>query len=294
MTCSWYLVFRATTLGVMLSCCSAAAVQQGSDEEVHLGGCILRSPVAEAPQDLYQRTAIEPAQDYRPFTKQLSVYGLTFIARDDISDGFLEAVADTVEEMFPRGEGMDAGLQAEILANLHRYRAVIPFFKGEDFEFAPADERAWERTARKNSVCDIIMEGVSGQVMEVVEHLLHFVSDVGLHYAYAEQWGISRESDLHFAMQEAIDKGYYDVSQYDDIDELEVRYRVELQEFAYWIITCAWNLQKPYGPAESEWKMLKTAEDLEQHLPLAHELIQETLPRVMVAPRRTTLDKLGK
>ncbi len=67
-----------------------------------------------------------------------------------------------------------------------------------------------------------------GQVMEVVEHILHFVSDVGLHYTFPNEWGISKKSKLWEAMQEAVEKGYYDISSYADIDEENVRDRVTL------------------------------------------------------------------
>ena len=53
-------------------------------EKTHLGGCILISPAAEATSDLYQESDIIPTDEYKPFTKKLSVYGITLIGRDDI------------------------------------------------------------------------------------------------------------------------------------------------------------------------------------------------------------------
>ena len=84
--------------------------------------------------------------------------------------------------------------------------------------------------------------------MEVVEHILHYVSDLGLHYTFPDEWGISKTSALAQAMNKAVDEGYYDVTSYEDIDDEEVRHRVMMQEFAYWVISTAWNLQEPYGP----------------------------------------------
>ena len=43
------------------------------------------------------------------------------------------------------------------------------------------------QTREENSMCDIIMEGVSGQVTEVIEHILHHISDVGLHYTMSRR-----------------------------------------------------------------------------------------------------------
>ena len=40
------------------------------------------------------------------------------------------------------------------------------------------------------------------QVMEVVEHLLHHVTDVGLHFAFPSDWGLGTQSALHQCMQQ--------------------------------------------------------------------------------------------
>ncbi len=94
-------------------------------------------------------------------------------------------------------------------------------------------------------------------------------------------------------MQEAVEKGYYDISSYTDIDEEDVRDRVTLQEFAYWIISTAWNLQEPYDPqGEEEWT-IKNAADLQAKLPELYEVYEQTVGKVMVAPSLSTLEKFG-
>jgi hypothetical protein len=270
-------------LGLTSGCAS-------SPSNGHLGDAVLLAPARPAAPDPYYRRGPAPSDDYRPFTKSMSVYGLDFIGSDEIRDAFMEQVADVVVEIFPRGSDMNGGLQRQLLQNLHRYRTTIPFFDGEP-EMHPSDEAAWDKLARENSICDIIMQDVDGQAMEVIEHILHHVSDVGLHYTFPEEWGLSRDSVLYVAMQEAIEAGYYDVAQYAEMrEEPEVYDRVLLQEFAYWIITCAWDLQVPYGPRESEWSGIRTPAELEAKLPRSMELIRSTLDRVMVAPRRACLE----
>ena len=131
------------------------------------------------------------------------------------------------------------------------------------------------------------------QVMEVVEHILHYVTDIGLHYTYPDVWGIHRQSKLAEAMQKSIDEGYYDVSGYDDIDEPNVRFRVEIQEFAYWFISTAWNLQELYGPIhEQEWT-IRDSDELRQKLPEFFGAYEQTAARVMVAPSAETLKQIG-
>jgi len=258
--------------------------------ETHVGGCVLASPAAEAPADLYQETGIVPTDEFKPFTKKLLVYGITLIGREDISDDFMRKVAKTIKEMFPQSEAVDRELQKDVLRNLYRYRAVIPLFKGEDHEFSPSDEKAWELTTSKNSICDIIMEGVPEQVNEVVEHILHFVSDVGLHYTFPDEWGISKASKIYQAMQDAMEKGHYNIDQYDDIGGEEERIRVLIQEYAYWVIFTAWDLYGPYGPA-AEWTGIHNPDDLKAKLPLSYEVFETTIPRVMAPPSRATLEE---
>ena len=259
--------------------------------KTHLGDCILTTPAGVVPDELYQVGDLVSTDEYKPFTKKLSVYGIVLIGRDDISDDFMKMVAKTITEMFPKeGKSIDAELQKEVLTNMYKYKPVIPFFLEHDHEFSPEDEAAFDITRSQNSICDIIMEGVPGQVNEVVEHILHFVTDVGLHYTFPEEWGISKISKVYHAMQEAIDKEYYIIEQYGMRDE-EVKNRVLIQEFAYWLIGSGWNFLGPYAP-DAEWKIIRTKSDLKEKLPLSYELFESTIPKVMASPSTATLEEL--
>ena len=276
---------------------------EGAGEETadaaptHLGDCILLSPVGEVPDDVYQHGDVVATEAMPPFTKELEVYGLKLAARDDISDDFLRLVAKTIAESFPRDAGLDADLQRELLANHYRYRALIPVPLGDDMSFAEENEEQWAEIEKNHSVCDIIMQGTpvgpEGQVMEVVEHILHYVTDIGLHYTFPEVWGISEDSALARAMKKADDEGYYVLDTYLDFGDEEVRFRVQMQEFAYWFISTAWNLQAPYGPVwEDEWTIVDQ-EDLRRKLPEMYAAYEETAARVMVAPSLETLQEIG-
>jgi hypothetical protein len=295
-----FVIFVILCLALVLGSCSPGKDEQDKTEpaetteiaKTHVGGCILATPSAEVPTDLYQETDIVPTEEYKPFTKKLMVYGITMIGRDDIADDFMRQVAKTIKEIFPQNENIDAELQKEVLRNLYRYRTVIPLFRGEDHDFSPSDQEAWNLTTSQNSICDIIMEGVPGQVNEVVEHILHWVTDVGLHYTFTAEWGCtSKTSKIYEAMQEAIDLGHYNIEQYDeeDVDE-EERIRVLVQEYAYWVIFTAWDLYEPYGP-EAEWTGIKNPSDLMEKLPLSYEVFEQTIPRVMAPPSRSTLEE---
>ena len=259
-------------------------------DNTHLGGCILIDPVADLPSDIYQMTSITETNEYEPFNKKLTVCGIILIGRDDISDDFMQKVAETIKDIFsPNGENINKDLQEDLIRNMYKYRTVIPLFKGENFDFTSSDEELWDRTTRENSICDIIMEGVPGQVTEVVEHILHFVTDIGMHYTFPDEWGISKSSKLYELMQQAIDNQYYDVAQYSDIDNDADRLRVLLQEYAYWIIYTSWDLREPYGPQEAEWFIMNSSE-LNDKLPQSYQLFQKIVPKVMVRPSKEMLE----
>ncbi len=284
------MIYGVVLITLLLTSCSQ---EKRDSERTHLGGCILLSTASEAPDDLYQVSDIIVTDEYPPFTKKLTVYGLTFIGRDDISDDFMRTVARTVQEIFAQNEAIDSQLQKEVLSNLYKYKAVIPFFKGEDFKFTDAEEEAMDQTRNENSICDIIMQDVPRQVTEVVEHILHHVTNIGFHYTFHNEWGISKTSEIHRAMERAVDQGYYDITQYSDIDDEAARHRVILQEMAYWSVYAAWDLLEPYGPTgEAEWT-IKNSTELRTKMPELYQVYTETAAKVMMAPSRKLLDEFA-
>ena len=250
--------------------------------------CVLSQPMGVIPDDLSNVGEIIESEDYPPFTKELNVYGITLIARDDISDNFMLNIANTIIEMFPKSVDIDTMLQKDLLRNIHKYKTVIPLFYGEDWDLSPTEEQLWDTTAGENSVCDIIMDNIPGQVMEVVEHILHHVTDVGLHYTFPNEWGLSSSSTLYSVTEEAVDLNYYDIQQYSDIDDVGVRMRVILQEYAYWIIYTSWDLREKYGPQDSEWSIMNSVELLEK-LPDSYQLYNDTVVKIMACPSDSTL-----
>ena len=261
------------------------------NDETHLGGCILKNPGVEAPEDPYYDTGLVRTEEFKPQTKKIGVYGFILSGNDDITDQFMLDVSQTIKEMFPRNRGLDEAKQKEFLVNMHRYRPVIPMFdNAKGFLKTPEDEKAWEPTEESCSVCDAIFKTPRGQAMEVVEHILHYASDIGLHYTFPDEWGISEDSEINKFMDEAIERKLYVVEQYDRFgEEAEVYRRVLIQEFAYWVITTMWNLQEPYGPT-AEWHV-KNRVELRNLMPELFEMHERTVATVMVAPNLSTLDK---
>ncbi len=247
-------------------------------------------PTGVVPDNLYQESDIIQTDEYPPFTKKLTVNGMILIGRDNISDDFMKNVARTITEMFPQDESIDALLQEKLITNLYRYKAVIPFFK-DNLILSSQEQPQFDDLTNQYSVVDVIYESQpgSGQVNEVIEHILHFVTRVGFHHTFHDEWGISKTSDVYYAMQEAIDKGHYDISGYNKNNSHYLR--IVIQEFAYWVIFTAWDYMEPYGP-EAEWTGISDQTDLQNKLPQSWQLFQKIVPKVMVAPHRSLLDKL--
>ena len=251
--------------------------------------CILTSPIGDIPNDIYSIGNIEPTDNYPPFTKKLEVCGITMIARDEISNDFMQNVCNTISKMFSITSDTDLDMQRQVIESLYKYKTVIPLFHGEDWRISYSEENSWDETRSSNSLCDIIMEDIPNQVMEVIEHILHHVSDVGLHYAMNSEWGLSSESELYRVTNDAIISGDYDISQYSDISELDVRNRVILQEYAYWIIYTAWDLRQQYGPTESEWSIMSRNE-LATKQSGSYDLFTGTIPKVLTCPSDSILN----
>ena len=268
----------------IFSSCTSDPVELG---DTVILDCVQTEPTGIVPEDLYQVGSVTITDSYLPFTKKLDVCGITLIAGDDVSNPFMENVALTINEMFIVNGNTDTLLQQTLLTHLYQYKTVIPVFYGEDWTIER--ESSLDALGDENSVCDIIMEGVPDPVMEVVEHILHHLTDIGLHYTYPADWGLTSSSRLYNVTQKAISLGYYDVAQYSDIPEIGIRNRVILQEYAYWIIYTAWDLRENYGPAQSEWSII-TGDELLSKLPESYALFQETIPSVMTCPSHETLN----
>ncbi len=291
------VLYAILSLSSFFSFCSSETVESvvTDMENTHYGGCILYSRATSAPDDLYMNTGIIPTDEYPPFTKKITVYGYTLVGRDNIADKFMNNVAKTIIEMFPQGGSIDRALQEEFIRNMYEYRALIPLYKGTEDRIRDTEDLAtWNVTRSQNSVCDVMMEyevGDKDQIVEVGEHLLHYANDVGLHYVFPEEWAVTTESRLYQFMLEAVEKGYYDVSSFDRIEDEERRIRVSLQEFGYWIIFTAWDLRDPFDPNTTDWTLRNSA-DLRGKMPQLYEMYEQTVPKIMVSPGSSLLKEL--
>ena len=198
-------------------------------------------------------------------------FGITLISGDDVSDEFMIEIAEIIEEIFSEHPGTNSELQDQLLGNLYKYRATIPIFNGEPDFLKSSHWIEYEFLKKNNSICDVIKKhkvADKDQANEIVEHLLHIISDVGLLYTFPDKWGIGENSLIYSIMVESIEEEVFNVDNY-FIDgfpgEEEIVRRILIQEFAYWGILSFWDLLSEIAPDDykSEWKV-GNAEELKQ------------------------------
>ena len=278
-------------LSVILFACNARKVQapEGGNP---LGSCVITEATGEVPSDLYQNTGVIESSEYAPFTKVLTVNGISLLGRDDNSDQFMQQVGETIAEMFATDvAGIDLSTQETMIRHMYERNTAIPLFVGDDgFDLSGPDEDQFDSLQEQNSICDVIYEyGGDGQTMEVVEHILHHVSMVGLHYTFPNEWGVTQDSLLYQYMIEAQDNDYYNHN-YNQLGNQTEGTRIALQEYAYWVISTGWDIQAQYGGdgGGGEWT-LQNPEDFQSQQAGMYSVFQETIELVMVSPSNETL-----
>ena len=250
--------------------------------------------------DIYSKGSIITDEQFTPFNRYIDVNGLRMFVLDNVSDEFVLDVANTFEAMFPQNsDSIDLTSQQLILQNMKDYKHfqrigyIGPPEDGEpasaplsgDWEFA--QDYIWEKP---NS-------STASQIGEVVEHLLHTISSLSLKYTFPEKWDWDdTSSDVYLAMQEAIDKGIYNVSSYSSLKgDPEGYNKIIVQEFVYWFVAAEWNYFEVMGlsvngswegGSNEEWSLL-TSEDVAEQLPLAHKLYVESFSKLIQKPDGT-------
>jgi len=187
----------------------------------------------------------------------------------------------------------DLEMQKEVISNLYKRKVVGKLIAGKEIEFTDSFEDS-------NSVCDIIgikadTETESGQISEILEHILHFIH-IGERYTFS-QWSTESEmsTDAWAAVLQAEEAGVYDTSGYNDIKEDEVRRRVILQEFHFWLVLADWDILNDgeFNLGFGEWKGVDNLTDMEKKIPKAHKLYTKTTGTVLGKPTIETLRSLG-
>ena len=273
------------------SCGDDSSSSSSSDNKI--GGCVLTTVRALPGSNLKAVSSVsatDGSATYAPFTKILTSYGTTLLSIASVSDSFVSDIGNTIEEMFDATTSTDSTIQNTFIENSYKYASTIPLFIATDF-----NNFDFKNSKDNNSICDTISAGQESrntQVLEIMEHILHIMTDVGLHYTYPNDWGLTTSSTLYTCMQEAISAGYFNASSYENMDA-EVKDRVKLQEFAYWFISSAWGLQTTYGDNDtSEWS-LKSQSNLQSSMSSCYTTLMTTVSKIFISPSTSFLNTLG-
>ncbi|MDC0475034.1 M10 family metallopeptidase C-terminal domain-containing protein [Hyphomicrobiales bacterium] len=247
--------------------------------------------------DIYSKGSIITDDQFEPFNRYIDVNGLRMFVLDKVKDEFVLDVANTFEAMFPQSsDTIDLASQQLILQSTKDYNIfqrigyIGPPENGEpasaplsgDWEFA--QDYIWEKPS----------SSTASQIGEVVEHLLHTITSLSLKYTFPEKWDWDdTSSDVYLAMQEAIDKGIYNVSSYSSLKSDPEGYnKIIVQEFVYWFVSAEWNYFEVMGlsvngswegGSNEEWSLL-TSQEVEEQLPLAHKLYVESFSKLVQKP----------
>ena len=247
--------------------------------------------------DIYSKGSIIADEQFAPFNRYIDVNGLRMFVLDKVTDEFVLDVANTFEAMFPQSsDTIDLASQQLILQSTKDYNIfqrigyIGPPENGEpasaplsgDWEFA--QDYIWEKPS----------SSTASQIGEVVEHLLHTITSLSLKYTFPEKWDWDdTSSDVYLAMQEAIDKGIYNVSSYSSLKSDPEGYnKIIVQEFVYWFVSAEWDYFEVMGlsvngswegGSNEEWSLL-TSQEVEEQLPLAHKLYVESFSKLVQKP----------
>ena len=99
-------------------------------------------------------------------------------------------------------------------------------------------------------------------------------------------------------MQEAIDNGVYDISSYDEMKGDNEGYNhVITQEYAYWLILAEWDYfvisgNKQEGMTGHGEFTLGTPSEIQEQLPLGHQLYVDYVEKILSVPDKNTIISL--
>ncbi len=258
---------------------------------------VFMNPVRQELDNIFQVSEVEAVNSLGPFIKKKFVYGFTLYGTKNASDTLLNQIAETITTMFPDLEGLNREKQAMILQNIYRHGAFVPVLLDKEIDeledpnsLIPTD--FMETILSKNSVADVLRVDGSNQPIEVVEHLLHFITTLGFGYTMPDDWAFTSDASKFLeALDEAIAAGIFNISGFlNETDNIEIENFMIRKEFGYWLITTCWDVQSRYGEKTDEWT-INTRSELKHRLPLAYDLFTNTVESLMFDPSGSDLDK---
>jgi len=243
-------------------------------------------------------------ESFDSFTRYIDVAGLRIFVLPEVSSEFISKVAEVYGLMFEENEYFDETLRNRYLKRteedfaFQRIGYLGPENYGLDSE-NPKVSCCPGKNYEDNHV-DYIWEypGADAdlQIREIVEHLLHTVTSVGFALEFPEWNWLYINSEIHLAMNEAVEKNIYDISSYEEIKNrgnITAFNRITVQEFAFWVIVTEWGYADIFNLPNEEFS-IGTSSDLKEQLPLSHKLYEDTIKKILTPPDKNYLRSLFK
>ena len=229
----------------------------------------------------------------------MDVHGIRLFVLDDVSDEMVVKVAHTLASMWRDTDQIDRSRREELrfqLEDRYVYQRIgyggPDFYGGEPLEYPEIADRLGDdaREFAHNHI-DYIWEKdereSDRQIIEVIEHLLHTLTDQGFRFAFPADWDWEDpDSTLNQAMELAIENGHYSVESYQDLRNFDPEgyNRVIATEFAFWMILAAWDMFEVTGVTANEEWGIDSSERLKEELPAAFALYENTVATALSRP----------
>jgi hypothetical protein len=267
----------------------------------------------------YESKAIVASTEYNPLAKEMDVRGLKLLAwgakggATAVSDWFIQKVARHVEMMLdPTGTDVDATAQAAAIAGMkasntvqfigHTAGSYSPSILTDDAnDYYPGldiirnmygnVDFVWESDDSLGSY------SADGQIMEVMEHVLHTLTVYALPAAYPTQFAQDNQtSDLYNACAQAISNNVFDASGYGAWPGSDPDIRALIMREYYYLLTISmWDYFSfvDGGSLSPEWNdNSRTPSGVQSNNPLGYALYNDYGKKVLTKPIETVLDSM--
>ena len=245
--------------------------------------------------------------DYAPYDKHLTSYGLIVAGLPDVTEDFMEKVGNVLNKTLQRNSLTSDPDRNLLLGNIIYYQALQRVGStGMSSYDPPLDETnypGWDNINDNYEVIDFIWEATqnssedektnAAQVNAIIKPLLHTITLI-LEKSFTAWSYEDPSSQLVLAMNEAINGGYYDpTGKFGDLSETDptAYKRAIAQDFAYWMILTAWDLKSSYAPLNSPEWTIQNLDEIESNTPLAFRFFLDYVEPILANPKRS-LDSL--
>ena len=238
-------------------------------------------------------------RQFDPFVKFIDVENLRLFSLQEVSNDFLIKVAKTYLLMLEDNSNIDLEMRSKFLdVSKNHFVFQRIGLEGPDYyerkfkaNFGSLPQsRAPNNGPYRDNATDYIWEynqGSESQLNEVVEHLLHTITNVVFAIQFKDWNWEEPSSMIRLATKEAIDKGIFNISDYQEIlnrGDTEGFNRAISTEFAYWLIAAEWGYGDFFELPNSEFR-LNNQNQIAKTLPIGHKMYKCYVEKILSPPK---------